>query len=219
MIIFFFQASEWKKKALRTEELHKLEEKLKKLGRSLRLTRFRQYKEKMRLQNLRNVYLEKLAVLEARESNYVDMDQPVSASMKNFDRLIGFTCHGWECNPGRICSQQEKMFCRDVLQHCMLKKFIMPQYSEIDETGRRYFIDFTIKFPNGRKLAIELDGYTYHAYGKISKKEFDDLLDRDNQLRLEGWIVLHFSWNQYVKYPNLCREVIRKAVLLMRQNG
>lgn len=53
--------------------------------------------------------------------------------------------------------------------------------------GRRYYLD--IAFP-GLKLAIELDGWGVHS----DRVAFVSDRERQNDLLVEGWIVLRFSW-------------------------
>jgi len=58
---------------------------------------------------------------------------------------------------------------------------------EVRAGTERYFLDYA--FPN-RRLAVELDGFA-----KLSTKAAKQrLLARDTNLRLAGWTVLHFTW-------------------------
>lgn len=203
---------------LKLRKLSKFQKKLRARYKDVRLKQFRLHWKEKDTDRLRETYVEKIKLLEEKESLYLDIDAPVEETLRKFENVVAFSCHGWECSSdsGKICSQQEKMFCRDVLQKCVQRKCIKAQYRERDAYGKNYFVDFAVIFPDGKKLGIELDGYTYHAYGKIPKKQFDAQLERENQLKLMGWIVLHFSWNQYRKAPNACVETIKRAVSDMK---
>lgn len=64
---------------------------------------------------------------------------------------------------------------------------------------------------DGRKVAIELDGYGAHV-GKLTREKFDRQLKRQNELILNGWQLLRFSFNQCVQGQTYCIETI-KALL------
>jgi superfamily II DNA or RNA helicase len=89
---------------------------------------------------------------------------------------------------------------------------VLPQHEVIDTEGRRRRLDFAIVTPITR-LAIELDGYRYHAEGVISREHFDDQLARQNELVIEGWRVLRFSWDQVTRDPEKCRDALRRALV------
>lgn len=60
--------------------------------------------------------------------------------------------------------------------------------------GRPYYIDFA--YPR-RKVAIELDGYIWHA----AKKRFQKDHNKQNVLVAQGWRVLRFTWYDVHERP------------------
>lgn len=73
-------------------------------------------------------------------------------------------------------------------------------------------LDFTIK-TNRYKYVIEIDGYTYHAEGalRVTPEYFDDLLVKQNDLILNGWVLIRFSYNQIRTNPSLCIDTLRRV--------
>lgn len=88
--------------------------------------------------------------------------------------------------------------------------FLKPQTPFVDSDGRNRRIDFTVE-SNFRKYAIEIDGYTYHAEGVITRDRFDDSLFRQNDLMLAGYTVLRFSYDQITRAPDQCQAQLRRA--------
>lgn len=80
------------------------------------------------------------------------------------------------------------------------------------DDGSKRFIDFAIIGASTR-LAIEIDGYKYHAEGAIDRASFDDQLDRQNELILQGWKVLRFSFDQIQSAPQLCQDQLRRMLI------
>lgn len=78
--------------------------------------------------------------------------------------------------------------------------------------GRTRKIDFALIGTHCR-LALELDGYTYHAEGQISQSDFSDQLERQNSLILEGWTILRFSWDDVLSRPDYCVNTLRRALV------
>jgi superfamily II DNA or RNA helicase len=74
-------------------------------------------------------------------------------------------------------------------------KYVVPQYPFIDSEGRARRIDFGIVY-DGRKIALEVNGETYHAEGIIPNENFDDNLNRQNEILNAGWFLLRFSYSQ-----------------------
>lgn len=89
---------------------------------------------------------------------------------------------------------------------------VFPQYEFKESTGRIRRIDFAVVTEKTR-LAIELDGFTYHAEGQVSRQAFSDGLQRQNELVLAGWRVIRFSWDQFQSAPADCRDTLRRAVI------
>ncbi|MCT8978037.1 DEAD/DEAH box helicase [Clostridium sp. CX1] len=81
-----------------------------------------------------------------------------------------------------------------------------------DSQFKKRKLDFTIK-TNRYKYCIEIDGYTYHAEGalRVTPEYFDDLLIKQNDLILNGWLLIRFSYNQIRTNPGLCIDTLRRA--------
>jgi hypothetical protein len=89
--------------------------------------------------------------------------------------------------------------CRDAGIELPLFQF----WVELGGSWRR--LDFC--YPD-RKIAIEIDGYEAHS----SRSAFEDDRVRGNDLEVEGWLVLHFTWHQIVHRPAYVAAVIRRAL-------
>ena len=57
----------------------------------------------------------------------------------------------------------------------------------MDVRGRRRYLD--LAYP-AERVGIEFDGFAEHG---LLRSTFDDDRVRDNELRLAGWLVLHFT--------------------------
>ena len=79
----------------------------------------------------------------------------------------------------RICQDSEKLFVTDFLFPLFCEKnikYVVPQYPFIDSEGRTRRIDFGLNY-EGKKIALEVNGETYHAEGIIPGEQFDDNLN------------------------------------------
>jgi superfamily II DNA or RNA helicase len=81
-----------------------------------------------------------------------------------------------------------------------------------DSQSKKRKLDFTIQ-TDKYKYVIEIDGYTYHAEGaqRVSPDYFDDLLIKQNDLILNGWKLIRFSYNQIRNEQILCINTLRRA--------
>lgn len=81
-----------------------------------------------------------------------------------------------------------------------------------DSAYRTRKLDFFI-VTNRFKYVIEIDGYTYHAEGtsRVSPEYFDDLLVKQNDIILNGCILVRFSYNQIRTTPELCINTLRRT--------
>lgn len=98
----------------------------------------------------------------------------------------------------RITQESERLFVRDFLFPILgtrKMKYVVPQYPFLDSSGRSRRIDFGILF-NEKKMALEVNGESYHAEGIIPGEQFDDNLNRQNEILSAGWFLLRFSYNQ-----------------------
>lgn len=108
----------------------------------------------------------------------------------------------------RISQESEILFVREFLFPLLgtkNMKYVLPQYPFIDSEGRSRRIDFGLVF-NGKRIALEVNGETYHAEGIIPNEMFDDNLNRQNEILNAGWFLLRYSYSQ------LQSDVWRKRV-------
>jgi len=84
------------------------------------------------------------------------------------------------------------------------------EYPLKDFRDRERFADF-IYTRGGIRLLIEIDGITTHARN-LSSDEFEDHLARQNDLVLQGWMILRFSARQVEKQPMMCQRIIAQAI-------
>jgi superfamily II DNA or RNA helicase len=82
--------------------------------------------------------------------------------------------------------------------------------SRNDGSGRRWRIDFVIKTKKN-KFAIETDGFNYHAPGRVSKKRFNELTEKGNELTKQGFIRINLTRDQIESEPN-------EAIFQLRRN-
>ncbi len=98
----------------------------------------------------------------------------------------------------RIKQESEKLFLGDFLYPILGKKnikYVIPQYPFIDSEGRLRRIDFAV-IKDDVKIALEVNGETYHAEGIIPNEMFDDNLQRQNEILNAGWNLQRFSFHQ-----------------------
>ncbi len=97
----------------------------------------------------------------------------------------------------RIVQNSEKLFLTDFLHPLLGEniRYVIPQYPFIDSEGRNRKIDFALVTDN-KKIALEVNGETYHAEGIIPNDMFDDNLFRQNEILSHGWFLLRFSYSQ-----------------------
>jgi hypothetical protein len=83
-----------------------------------------------------------------------------------------------------------------------------PEY-ELNILGARtMFLDITYVNPP-LLIDFELDGYDYHA-NKISREQFAYERKRDILLKLEGWHVLRFAYDDVKENPAHLRQLVRR---------
>lgn len=87
-------------------------------------------------------------------------------------------------------------------------KYLFIQYPFVDIYGNSRFIDFALENEEMR-IAIEIDGETYHNPDKISdNKYYDDLL-KQNSLVYNNWKVYRWAYNQLKKQPEKVKDELR----------
>lgn len=85
-----------------------------------------------------------------------------------------------------------------------------PEFPWTDFKGGERFADF-VYTKGGIKLLIEIDGYTTHAKN-ISEKAYEDHLERQNDLVLQGWLIIRFSARQVMQKPMNCQQKVTQAI-------
>ena len=83
---------------------------------------------------------------------------------------------------------------------------LYPEFEVKDFRDGTRYIDFAY-IRQGLKLAIEIDGYTTHA-SQISRTQFSDGLIRQNDLMIDGWKILRFSYDDVKDRPRMCEQII-----------
>jgi very-short-patch-repair endonuclease len=108
-------------------------------------------------------------------------------------------------------NQAEKLFLKQVWWPSFYHfQYLHPEY-EIDDfkDGKRY-LDFAYIRPAIR-ICFEVDGYGPHLK-KISRWQFSDSLERQNQLVMDGWTVIRFSYDQVKEKPRRCQQVVQQVI-------
>ncbi|HEY4544716.1 MAG TPA: DEAD/DEAH box helicase family protein, partial [Tissierellaceae bacterium] len=77
-------------------------------------------------------------------------------------------------------------------------KYLYVEYPFVDIYGGNRAIDFALELED-EKIAIEIDGSTYHDPKKISDNKYHDDLLRQNSLIYNGWKVYRWTYNQLIQ--------------------
>jgi len=84
-------------------------------------------------------------------------------------------------------------------------KYIFTQYPSVDIYGNRRFIDFALE-SDSIKIAIEIDGETYHNPNKVSENKYYDDLLKQNSLIYDNWKVYRWAYNQLKNQPDKVKD-------------
>ena len=79
------------------------------------------------------------------------------------------------------------------------------QYPCVDIYGRHRYIDFALESPES-KIAIEIDGETYHNSSKVSENKYADDLLKQNSLIYDNWKVYRWIYSQLEKQPEKVKD-------------
>ena len=79
------------------------------------------------------------------------------------------------------------------------------QYPCVDIYGRHRYIDFALEFTES-KIAIEIDGETYHNPSKVSENKYADDLLKQNSLIYDNWKVYRWIYSQLEKQPEKVKD-------------
>jgi len=121
-----------------------------------------------------------------------------------------------ETYKNRLLQKSEELFVSEFLYPVLGKtniKYAIPQYPFIDSEGKKRRIDFAI-IKDSKKIALEVNGETYHAEGIIPNEMFDDNLYRQNEILNAGYKLLRFSYSQLQSsiWRKRVFEAIRKVI-------
>ena len=108
-------------------------------------------------------------------------------------------------------NQAEKLFLEQVWWPIFNQfRYLHPEFEVNDfKDGKRY-LDFAYIRPAIR-ICIEVDGYGPHLKN-ISRWQFSDSLERQNQLVIDGWTVIRFSYDQVKEKPRLCQQLVQQVI-------
>lgn len=79
------------------------------------------------------------------------------------------------------------------------------QYPCVDIYGWHRYIDFALESTES-KIAIEIDGETYHNPSKVSENKYADDLLKQNSLIYDNWKVYRWIYSQLEKQPEKVKE-------------
>jgi Uncharacterized protein conserved in bacteria len=144
------------------------------------------------------------------EQSLVEQPFPAKISFEEQWRTGPLHCDGVACNPKDSCSDPERWLCRDVISKTVPAGHFSGQFRLALPSGLRR-IDFAIETLEGRRIAVELDGYNAHVEN-LTRSDFDEQLSRQNELTCAGWTVLRFSFDQLRKNAELCRSTLHSAM-------
>ncbi len=97
---------------------------------------------------------------------------------------------------GAITQDSERIFVDEFLWPILGRAIgeVIPQRAFLDSAGRCRRIDFSyVSGPT--KLALEVNGESYHAEGIIPGEMFDDNLFRQNEILAAGYKLVRYSYN------------------------
>lgn len=83
--------------------------------------------------------------------------------------------------------------------------YVYLQYPLVDIYGGHRTIDFAVSLPDGR-VAMEVDGNTWHQPGKISQEKYHDDLLKQNSMVFDGWRVYRWTSAQIEQSPERVKD-------------
>ena len=113
---------------------------------------------------------------------------------------------------GAIKSNQCQQPCGELFVQLFCEAFgpektenLQVQYLCVDIYGRHRYIDFALESPES-KIAIEIDGETYHNPSKVSENKYADDLLKQNSLIYDNWKVYRWIYSQLEKQPEKVKD-------------
>ncbi len=89
-------------------------------------------------------------------------------------------------------------------------RYLHPEYEVDDFKGGKRYLDFAYIRP-AIQICLEIDGYGPHLKN-ISRWEFSDSLERQNQLVIDRWTVIRFSYDQVKDNPRRCQQMTQQVI-------
>lgn len=87
-------------------------------------------------------------------------------------------------------------------------EYLYLQYPVTDIYGHRRSLDFALESED-LKIAIEIDGETYHNPNKVSSNKYYDDLTKQNSLIYQNWKVYRWVYNQLKHQPEKVKDELR----------
>ncbi|MDF2938380.1 MAG: DNA-binding response regulator [Paenibacillaceae bacterium] len=86
---------------------------------------------------------------------------------------------------------------------------LIPEYQVTDYKGGTRYLDFAwVRSPY--RICIEIDGYGPHQRD-VGRWQYADHLQRQNDLVLDGWIIIRFSYDDVKERPRLCERTLQQV--------
>ncbi|WEK54439.1 MAG: hypothetical protein P0Y55_18195 [Candidatus Cohnella colombiensis] len=85
--------------------------------------------------------------------------------------------------------------------------YLHPEYEIYDWNRKSQFLDFAFLTPYGR-FGLECDGFQSHVTD-MDREKFSYSLNRDTFLTGMGWRMIHFSFDDVQKRPEVCRMLLQ----------
>ena len=79
------------------------------------------------------------------------------------------------------------------------------QHPFVDIYGRHRWIDFAVETPS-EKVAIEIDGETYHNPKNVSEEKYIDDLLKQNSMVYKDWRVYRWTYKQLKDTPDRVKD-------------
>lgn len=86
-----------------------------------------------------------------------------------------------------------------------------PEYEIYDWNRKSQFLDYAFLPQNGARFGIECDGYQSHIKD-VDRDKFSYALNRDTFLTGMGWRMLHFSFDDIQRRPEVCRMLLQMVL-------
>ena len=84
-------------------------------------------------------------------------------------------------------------------------QYLYIQHPFVDIYSNRRYIDFAME-SEGKRIAIEIDGETYHNPNKVSSNKYYDDLLKQNSMIHEGWQVYRWAYLQLKNQPEKIKD-------------